>query len=264
MNSNDINRAASVDALDYQILFDIYPDAVLILGSTGQILHANLATLQNYGYNIESLKQMSLADLVSPDFRTNVSSHIQQAIISNNQFEIQLRCNDACDLPVEVFTRPITYSDQQAIVAIVHDISQRKQERKLSACVEQSGEAILITNSDYHVEYINPAFTKMTGYHPDEIIGKNPNILNSGKQDVDFYRKMWHTIIKKKTTWQGKMINKRKDGSFYPTLLSITPIHDQSGNTSEFTHYVGIWSDLSQFEDKKYMGWAETFASWQD
>lgn len=118
----------------------------------------------------------------------------------------------------------------------------------LNSFVEQTSEAVLITDSKYLIVYVNPAFTKLTGYQPEDVIGNNPKILSSGVHDIDFYRKMWHTLTKKKTTWLGKITDKRKDGSLYHASMSITPVNDQSDSSSEFTHFIAIQHDLDQVE----------------
>jgi len=147
-------------------------------------------------------------------------------------------------------------TSRRALLYMLEDLTQaqkavtdaNKALRKLSCCVEQSGEAILITDRQGNIEYVNPAFTRLTGYAAAEAIGRNPKILNSGNQDAAFYRDMWQTIAAGRS-WQGKVIDKRKDGSFYPALLTISPIHDQSDNTLQFTHFVGIQSDLTRIDD---------------
>ncbi|MDQ6966602.1 MAG: PAS domain S-box protein [Mariprofundaceae bacterium] len=147
-------------------------------------------------------------------------------------------------------------TSRKAMLYMLEDLTESHQAiakgadqlRKLSACVEQSGEAILITDRAGTIEYVNPSFTKLTGYTSEEVMGKNPSILKSGNQDSAFYGRMWKTITAGKT-WQGKVIDRRKDGSFYPALLTISPTHDQSDNTVGFTHFVGIQSDLTQIED---------------
>ena len=114
----------------------------------------------------------------------------------------------------------------------------------LSASVEQASEAVIITNKDGDIEYVNSSFVRLTGYTKEEAIGKNPRILKSGMHDARFYRGIWKNLAEGKP-WQGRIIDQRKDGSCYPVLLTISPIKNDAG---EITHYVGSQQDLREYE----------------
>jgi len=139
-----------------------------------------------------------------------------------------------------------------AVQGVLRDLSQRKQHeaqiRILTQAVEQAGESILITNRAGVIEYVNPAFTRITGYAAAEAIGQTPSMLNSGNHDASFYESMWATI-RAGDVWHDKIIDKRKDGSFFPSMLTISPLFDESGDKASYTHFVGIQSDLSALED---------------
>jgi len=133
------------------------------------------------------------------------------------------------------------------------------QVQRLTQTIEQAGESILITDRDGMIEYINPAFSKLTGYSREEIIGQTPGMLKSGNQDAALYETMWKTVTAGKL-WHGKVINRKKDGSLYPAMLTISPIYDRSGDTAgdttsdttsdatSYSHFVAIQTDLSDFE----------------
>lgn len=101
---------------------------------------------------------------------------------------------------------------------------------------------IAITDRDGNFIWANPAFTKITGFSTEEAIGKNPRILKSGLEDDAFYKTMWETITNGKV-WAGKIINRRKDGTFYHEEQTITPVTDDKG---EITHFIGIKQDISE------------------
>lgn len=128
----------------------------------------------------------------------------------------------------------------------IHDCAARIKERedlRLAAKVfDNSLEAILITDANNNICLINPAFTEMTGYSEQDVIGKNPQLLSSGRHDGDFYREMWQEI-QKNGSWKGEIWNQRKNGDIYPEWLSINLLKNQFG---EVTHYVGIFSDISE------------------
>lgn len=106
---------------------------------------------------------------------------------------------------------------------------------------------MLITDHNGVIEYVNPAFTRLTGYSAEEAIGHTPAILKSGKQDDAFYQSMWDTITGGRI-WHGKVIDKRKDGSFFSVMLTISPIFDDPEEQSGLTHFIGIHADLSALE----------------
>jgi len=115
------------------------------------------------------------------------------------------------------------------------------QLRKLSRAVEQSHNTIVITNLLANIEFVNPAFTRTTGYTKKEALGQNPRILKSDLQKGAFYHSMWDTLTAG-NVWQGELQNKRKDGSLYWEFATISPVKDDAGVT---THYVAVKEDIT-------------------
>lgn len=111
---------------------------------------------------------------------------------------------------------------------------------------EHVAEGIMITNNEKKIISVNPAFTFVTGYTADEVIGRSPSVLQSGVHDNNFYNSMW-SCIRKNGMWQGEIWNRRKTGDIYPEWLSIIPVKDAEGNV---TNYCGIFTDLSE---RKYV-----------
>ncbi len=112
----------------------------------------------------------------------------------------------------------------------------------LSTAVEKSPLYIVITDINGNIEYVNPKFTVQTGYSFEEVKGRNMRILQSGKQNKEFYREMWDTILSGKD-WSGEMINKKKNGELYWENASIASIADDEGN---ITHFIGIKEDITE------------------
>ena len=126
------------------------------------------------------------------------------------------------------------------------EVAERKQlecqVQKLSQAVEQSPVCVLITNPDGDIEYVNPAFSRVTGYTADETIGQNPRILKSGNTPPETYTTLWQTITAGKV-WKGEFQNKKKDGELIWEKASISPIFSEKGET---THYLCIKEDITQ------------------
>ena len=128
-----------------------------------------------------------------------------------------------------------------AIAAFIR-LRGNTQKLQLAASVfSHATECISITDSQGAILDVNPAFTKVTGYSRAEVLGRNPRILQSGRQDAEFYTRMWQTI-RESGQWQGEIYNRRKDGVVYPEWLSITAVI-QNGQVS---HYIGSFTDLTQ------------------
>ncbi len=124
-----------------------------------------------------------------------------------------------------------------------------EERARLSSAVEQATEAILITDGDGTIEYVNPAFEHVTGYARSEVVGENPRILKSGKQEPEFYRDLWATL-REGRAWSGRFINRRKDGTFYEAEAAISPVRDASGRVVNF---VAVERDVTkerQLEDQ--------------
>lgn len=133
------------------------------------------------------------------------------------------------------------------VLGVSRDITERaKTEEQLllqSSALNSVANGIVITDPDGVLEWVNPAFTALTGYSLEEAIGKNPReLVKSGAHDEDYYKELWATITSGQV-WHGELINKRKDGSFYTEEQTITPIRDVYG---KITHFIGVKQDITE------------------
>ncbi|HOG04344.1 MAG TPA: PAS domain S-box protein, partial [Accumulibacter sp.] len=130
--------------------------------------------------------------------------------------------------------------------AIRHALVRQRLESRLrlfGAALNSVANGIVITDVNATIEWANPAFTRMTGIPLAEALGRKPNeLLNSGKQDAQFYQRMWETILAGRV-WSGELINRRKDGTLYDELLTISPVTDVNGSIQ---HFVAVKQDISE------------------
>lgn len=128
----------------------------------------------------------------------------------------------------------------------VTDISERKQSeimlRLATTVLNNMNEGVLVTDADNRIIKINSSFTAITGYAPEDVVGRNPNMFSSGIHPKEFYTNLWDTLINT-GSWKGEICNRRKNGELYFEWLSISRVFDEKGNLS---HYVGVSSDISE------------------
>jgi len=143
---------------------------------------------------------------------------------------------------------PIRNAERKVIAAIetLRDITERKQAeeslQKLSLAIEQMPVTVMITNREGIIEYVNPNFTKVTGFLSSEVIGKKPSLIKSEWHPPQFFSDLWNTILSGKE-WRGEMRNRRKNGELYWESASISPVKGPSG---EITHFVGVKEDITE------------------
>ena len=116
---------------------------------------------------------------------------------------------------------------------------------RLATAIEQTAESVVITDPDANIVYVNPAFERTSGYTSDEVVGRNPRILQSNQQTPAFYAGMWSNL-RAGATWTGELVNRRKDGTTYTEEASITPVVDASG---ALTSYVAVKRDVTHLRE---------------
>lgn len=150
-------------------------------------------------------------------------------------------------VPTEVSSSmmPDPLSGQVILRGVTRDISERKQHeqaQRVAAVAFESHESMVVTDVQGVILQVNKAFSEMTGFSQEEVLGKKTNVLHSGRHDSEFYANMWRSI-KESGFWQGEVWNRHKSGRVYPLWLTITAVRDVEGVT---THYVGSSFDITQ------------------
>jgi two-component system sensor histidine kinase/response regulator len=222
-------------------IVDQTPTSIVITDKAGTIEYANLSFCEVNGYALEELIGKDMRLLKSghhpPDFVKNFWDTLLAGKVWKGRW-----CNrrkDGQTYWAEAIAAPIRDEDGEIrqFIEIKEEMTSRKKIeddlKKLSQAVEQSLTSILITDKYGVIEYVNPNFTKMTGYSLDEAIGSTPRILKSGKHDQAFYSHLWDTIISG-NQWQGEVCNRKKNGELYWESQSITPLKNDNGDLAGF------------------------------
>lgn len=224
---------------------------LLIEKSTGRIIDVNRSALSFYGYAHQELTSKTIYD-VNALSQEEIASEMEKASLHRkNYFVFPHRLADGSIRFVEVHSTPIEVDDAPMLFSIVHDITERveiEQKLKLDAKVfEHSQEGVLMTDAENKIISVNRAFTEITGYRADEVIGKYPSILRSGRHDTNFYTDMWASI-QNQGFWKGEIWNRKKNGTIYPQLLSISKVENE---LKEITHFVAVFSDITRLKQSE-------------
>lgn len=245
-------EAAHRNALNTTML-DTLSDGVYATDIDGCLIFMNLAAENMLGWKSASLEGQNIHETIHykrPDETDFPSADCplfkvlaEGAALEGEDYFI---ANDGRFIPVSFRSRPLYLDGAIAgsLVSFRNIGEQREREAQLrlqNAALEAAANMILITNLDGFIVYVNPAFSRTTGYTAEEIIGCKPSLFASGRHDADFYKNMWETV-RSGQVWDGEIYNRRKNGSIYPEQMTITPIYEQG----EILHFVAIKRDISE------------------
>ncbi len=185
---------------------------------------------------------------VHPDDRVLVKQSLDEALSRGKPYRIEHRIVLPGGSVRIVHDQAEVILDDTGMVVqvngIVQDITERKHMEelcKLSNAIEQISNSIIVTDTEGKIEYVNANFMKLTGYTSEEIMGKNPSVLKSGKTPYENYKQLWNTITSG-NKWQGEFINKKKNGELYWELTSISPVKNPDG---VITNFIAIKEDIT-------------------
>lgn len=215
----------------------------IIITSEGRIVDANGQLTQMLGYERNELIGLSTTDIIAPENIDRVMSNIQKGVESHIEHEMLRK--DGSRIVVEAHGQTIKQDSVRMRLTAIRDITERKKaeaELRIAATAFESQESLMITDPQGVILRVNKAFTEDTGYTADEIVGKTPRQLKSGRHDAFFYRAMWESI-NSTGKWQGEIWDRRKNGEIYPKWLSISAV---KGTDSITTHFVGSHVDITE------------------
>ena len=209
----------------------------------GLILDCNQGLSKISGYSVNELIGMDGLLLIAKNSRDIVMLNIQSGY--EKPYEVFGLHKEGFEYPLRLEARVIPYRGKNVRVVEFRDITEEKkaqEELRLAASVfTQAREGILISDASGIIIKVNDAFAKITGYSHDEVIGKRPSILKSGRHDDTFYADMWKALVEK-DHWYGEIWNRRKNGEVYVEMLTISAIKNAYGQTSQ---YMALFSDIS-------------------
>jgi len=242
----------------FRLIAQNMSDVISVLDMNLRFTYVSPSILRLDGFTAEESLNRPLEDIMPPEYLKKIMNSFEEEIMLEvsgtadpgrvRTFEFEQYRRDFSLVWVEAKCSFISDSKQNptGILIISRDISDRKraeaERERMMAAIEQAGEAIVITDPDGAIQYINPAFEKVSGYTQAEAMGQNPKVLKSGHQDEIFYQQLWETISSGKT-WSGRIINKKKDGTLYTEDATISPVFNAAGR---IINYVAVKRDITE------------------
>jgi len=217
----------------------------------GRWLDVNRRLCEILGYGREELLARTWQEITDPaDLERNASEarRMLAGEIGMYVTEKRYRRKDGATIWAQLTAAPVRRADgkPEYVVAVVEDVTGRKSTEeelhKLSRAIAQSSEGIVITDLRSRIEYVNEALVRTCGYAREELLGRNPRLMQSGKTPPDTYQSLWQALSAGRQ-WRGEFCNRRKDGSEYVESAVVTPIRQPDGT---ITHYVAVMSDITE------------------
>jgi len=254
--NQSIQHTLHASQLEFAGIFNSAPVGIGLLDTNGSYLKANPLFLKLLGYTWEELESKRCLDINHDDYVGQAKQALEQIVagdIEHWNSDKRFVRKDGSVFWGNHWLSSILGKEGQcvAVICIISDLTEFKKNeealRKFSRAVEQSNNSIVITDLDGTIEFVNPAFTRTSGYTAEEAIGNNQRILKSGKQDDAFYKALWNTLLSEKN-WHGEFYNKRKNGELYWELATISPIQNEEGKV---THYLAIKENITERKESE-------------
>jgi diguanylate cyclase (GGDEF)-like protein/PAS domain S-box-containing protein len=235
----------------FRATFDQAAVGIAHVAPDGRWIRVNRRLSEIVGYSPEVLLTKTFQDITHPDDLDADLQQLQRTLageISGYTMEKRYFHRDGhviwINLTVSLVRRAEGVPDY--FISVVEDISERRRSaearRQAAAVFESTREGIIITDLNRRILAVNPAFTDITGYAAEEVLGKSPAILQSGHESEELYQSMWASIHAL-GHWQGEVLNRRKNGELFPELLTVSTVRDAAGLPSQ---YVALLTDLSR------------------
>ena len=227
----------------------------ILVHRRGRVLYVNPAAVNLFGASAaQQIVGKQTWELIHPDCREEQRARMQSLVdkvpirpMVESRF---LRC-DGSAIDVEVQGTSIEFEGEEAIHVSVRDITARKRSQaqlQLAASVfTHAREGIMITDAQANIIDVNAAFTRITGHSREEVLGRNPRLLSSGRHPKDFYAAMWRDLGEQHH-WYGEIWNRRKSGELYVAMKTITAVFDDTGRPCQ---YMALFSDVTKAKDQQ-------------
>src|SRR3990172_6380142 len=224
----------------FRVIFEGSKDGILLADvENKRFVTGNQAICKMLQYSLEEIRQLAITDIHPEEALPRILDEFERAerLEIETGRDIPVKRRDGSVFFANIKPSPIVISGKRYLIGNFRDVTEsRKAEQaltRLGLAVDQAAEAIVVTDTEGNIEYVNPSFERITGYSQEEAIGRNMRILKSGMQDETIYQEMWATISHGEV-WKGRFVNRKKDGTLYDEESTISPVRDASGKIVNF------------------------------
>ncbi|MET0106616.1 MAG: EAL domain-containing protein [Sedimenticola sp.] len=232
-------------------LYELSPLGIALTDMKGRYVEYNDSFQRICGYTDKELKALDYWELTPRKYEAEEARQLESLTRTGRYgpYEKEYIHRDGSLVPLQLNGVLVNGRDgQKYIWSIVEDITERKraeEELRIAAIAFESQDGMIVTDANAVIVRVNQAFTQLTGYRPEEVVGKTPAVLSSGRHGPEFYRRMWQ-LLQEKGYWQGEIWNRRKDGKIYAEWLTISAVVAPDGTK---THFVGTFTDITVNEE---------------
>jgi PAS domain S-box-containing protein len=244
----------------YRLLAENVTDVIWTFSADLHVKYVSPSIFRLRGYTVEEVLAQRPEERLTPASLQHARQVLAEEVelelsgagdpLRVRTLELELPCKDGSTVWTEMRISAVRDPSGRFVelLGISREITERRraeqQMRLQAAALEAAANAIVITDPNGVIEWVNAAFTRLTGYEPSEAVGQTPRLLRSGGQDAATYQELWATI-RAGRSWEGRLLNRRKDGALYPERQTITPVRGADG---EISHFIAIKQDIAQEE----------------
>lgn len=253
--SHEARNALRLSEERHRFMADNASDVIWTMDLNGRNTYMSPSVERLRGYTVAEALQQSIHEALTPASAKIAQAGLDRALeairakkrVPDFRAELEQPCKNGSTVWTEVRFSGIHNEAGEFVnfLGVTRDISERKRaelDLHIAAIVFESQDGMIVTDAETTILRVNHAFTQISGYAADEVIGKTPRILRSDRQDADFYAAMWASI-ETAGMWHGELWSRRKDGEVYPEQITITAVKSSLG---QVTHYVAVLRDITE------------------
>lgn len=236
----------------YRAMVEAMNEGAAILIS-GNILYSNSHLAKMLNTPLEKVIGQSLFSFVPQDKQESMKMILEGGLTGSSRHEVVFCDESGALLPLQISLNGLDIQGQRGLCMVVTDLSERilKQLQLAASVYQSSSEAMVVSDENNIILSVNPAFTNITGYSTEEVIGSTPALLSSGRHDKAFYSEMWHAI-NSTGHWAGEIWNRKKNGEIYAEWLNINVIQDKHGTSHR---HVALFSEITDGKKSEELIW---------